>query len=183
IKGPAAAALYGTAASNGVIQITTKKGRAGKTRWDAFGELGSLKDVNEYPFNYRAYGVTATGALSQNCNLSRRTTTASNRCVRLDSLATNIPIKAAGLLQSGNRRIGGVSAAGGSDVATYYLSGEYQKEQNVIPINNQQRLNIRTNVRGQLARNLDAQVNIGYVNSDLRRPQNDNNSYGVISGS
>jgi TonB-dependent starch-binding outer membrane protein SusC len=47
IKGPAAAALYGTAASNGVIQITTKKGRAGKTRWDAFGELGSLTDVND----------------------------------------------------------------------------------------------------------------------------------------
>ena len=34
VKGPAAAALYGTAASNGVIQITTKRGRAGKTRWD-----------------------------------------------------------------------------------------------------------------------------------------------------
>ena len=31
IKGPAAAALYGTAAANGVIQITTKKGRAGRT--------------------------------------------------------------------------------------------------------------------------------------------------------
>jgi TonB-dependent SusC/RagA subfamily outer membrane receptor len=34
IKGPAAAALYGTAAANGVIQVTTKKGRAGRTRWD-----------------------------------------------------------------------------------------------------------------------------------------------------
>ena len=43
IKGPAAAALYGTAAANGVIQITTKKGRAGRTRWDAFGEGGHVE--------------------------------------------------------------------------------------------------------------------------------------------
>ena len=27
------------------------------------------------------------------------------------------------------------------------------------------------------------QLSLGYVNSDLRRPQNDNNSYGVVSGS
>ena len=51
IKGPAAAALYGTAASNGVIQITTKHGRSGQTRWDAFVEGGNLTDINDYPLN------------------------------------------------------------------------------------------------------------------------------------
>ena len=77
----------------------------------------------------------------------------------------------------------GASVTGGSDVAAYYVSGEYQKEQNVIAINGQQRLNIRTNLRSQLARSLDMQLNIGYMNSDLRRPQNDNNSFGVVSAS
>lgn len=75
-----------------------------------------------------------------------------------------------------------MNAAGGSDVATYYLSGEYFREQNVIPINAQQRLNLRSNLRGQLAKSLDVQLNIGYVNSDLRRPQNDNNVQGLVSG-
>src|SRR5262245_19614945 len=51
IMGPAAAALYGTASANGVIQITTKKGRAGRTRWDVFGESGNTKDINDYPLN------------------------------------------------------------------------------------------------------------------------------------
>jgi TonB-linked SusC/RagA family outer membrane protein len=180
IKGPAAAALYGTAASNGVIQITTKRGRAGKTRWDAFGELGSLKDVNTYPPNYRSYGKSSSGALRTNCNLFSRTT---GSCVGVDSTVSNIPIQSAGEEQTGNRRLTGLSVAGGSDVATYFLAGEYQKEQNVIPINAQQRLNLRTNVRGQLTKTLDAQVSIGFINSDLRRPQNDNNSYGVVSGS
>ena len=183
IKGPAAAALYGTAASNGVIQITTKKGRAGKTRWDAFGEGGRLTDVNNYPQNLRSYGHTASNALVTNCSLFRRTSGAPNACVAIDSTLGNIPIKSSGVEGNGNRRIAGISASGGSDLATYFFGTEYQKEQNVIAINQQQKLNIRTNVRAQLTKTLDAQVSVGYVNSDLRRPQNDNNSYGVVSGS
>src|SRR5207237_8837083 len=34
VKGPAAATLYGTEASNGVIQIITKRGSPGPARWD-----------------------------------------------------------------------------------------------------------------------------------------------------
>ena len=183
IKGPAAASLYGTAASNGVIQITTKRGRAGRTKWDTFAEYGNLHDINNYPVNYRSFGHTATGTLVSNCSLFSRVSTAATKCVAVDSTITNFPLEAAGMLDDGNRRIAGLSASGGSDVATYFLSGEYQKEQNVIEVNAQQRLSIRTNLRGQLAKNLDAQVSIGYNNSDLRRPQNDNNSFGVISGS
>ena len=43
IKGPSAAALYGTAAANGVIIIKTKRGQAGcSTRWTVFGEQGQV---------------------------------------------------------------------------------------------------------------------------------------------
>ena len=183
IKGPAASSLYGTAASNGVIQITTKKGRVGRTRWETYAEYGKLRDVNDYPVNYRSFGKTPAGALVTNCSLIARTSTAATRCVAVDSTITNFPLEAANMIDDGNRRIAGLSASGGSDVATYFLSGEYQKEQNVIALNGLQRLNIRTNLRGQLARNLDANVSIGYTNSDLRRPQNDNNAFGVVSGS
>jgi TonB-dependent SusC/RagA subfamily outer membrane receptor len=41
IKGPAAATLYGTEASNGVIQIITKKGIEGETVFDASVEAGA----------------------------------------------------------------------------------------------------------------------------------------------
>ncbi|MFI5257140.1 MAG: TonB-dependent receptor plug domain-containing protein, partial [Gemmatimonadales bacterium] len=181
IKGPAAASLYGTAAANGVIQITTKKGRAGRSRWDAFTEYGTLQDVNDYPVNYRSFGHNAAGGRVTNCSLYSRTSTSATHCVAVDSTITNSPLEAAGALQDGNRRMAGLSVAGGSDAATYFLSTEYQKEQNVVPINAQQRLNIRTNLRGQLTKALDAQVNIGYTNSDLRRPQNDNNVLGVVS--
>ncbi len=41
IKGPAAATLYGTEASNGVIQIITKRGRNGKPRFDFTAREGA----------------------------------------------------------------------------------------------------------------------------------------------
>jgi len=180
VKGPAAAALYGTAASNGVIQITTKRGRSGKTRWEGFGELGTLTDVNDYPANLRSYGRSSTGALRTNCSLFARTI---GSCVAVDSTISNIPIKSSGILQTGNRRLLGLSVSGGAEAVSYFLSSEYQKEQNVVPSNGLQRMNIRTNLRSQLHRTLDAQLNLGFINSELRRPQNDNNSYGVVSAS
>jgi hypothetical protein len=118
--------------------------------------------------------------LRTNCSLFART---SGSCAAVDSTVSNIPIKASGILQSGDRRLIGMSATGGSDAVTYFLSSEYQKEQNVVSVNGLQRMNIRTNLRTQLARTLDAQLSIGYVNSELRRPQTDNTSYGVVSAS
>ena len=44
IKGPAAATLYGTQAANGVIVITTKKGRVGATHYTVCSENGTLYD-------------------------------------------------------------------------------------------------------------------------------------------
>ena len=42
VKGPSAATLYGTDAANGVIVITTKRGRAGSARWNAYAEGGAI---------------------------------------------------------------------------------------------------------------------------------------------
>ncbi|MDB4884197.1 MAG: TonB-dependent outer membrane protein SusC/RagA [Gemmatimonadetes bacterium] len=177
IKGPAAAALYGTAASNGVIQITTKKGRAGKTRWDASFEGGSSSDINVYPSNYLAFGKTTAGVFTRNCNIDLQ---ARRQCT-VDSVVTNNPIANSNPFRDGNRKLMGLSAAGGGDAATYFLSGEYNREQGVYDINQSQQLFLRTNVRAQLKKTLDAAISVGYVNSDLRLPQNDNNLLGVIS--
>ncbi|MBI4540407.1 MAG: TonB-dependent receptor [Gemmatimonadetes bacterium] len=43
IKGAAAATLYGTEAAAGVVQIFTKKGRAGAAKWDAQVDVGADK--------------------------------------------------------------------------------------------------------------------------------------------
>src|SRR6185437_461384 len=63
VKGPSAATLYGTDAANGVIVITTKKGHAGNTRWNWYGEAGAVSDRNQYPTDYALWGhVTPSAA-------------------------------------------------------------------------------------------------------------------------
>ncbi len=52
VKGPSAATLYGIQAANGVVLITTKRGVAGKPRWNAFVEQGAVTDQNTYRTNY-----------------------------------------------------------------------------------------------------------------------------------
>src|SRR5256714_2788464 len=55
VKGPAASALYGTDAANGVVLITTKHGAPGKARWNLYAEQGVIKDNNDYPDAYRGW--------------------------------------------------------------------------------------------------------------------------------
>jgi TonB-dependent SusC/RagA subfamily outer membrane receptor len=60
VKGPAAATLYGIQASNGVVRITTKRGRTGRPRWNMYIEQGAVTDHNTYPLNY--HGRDTTGS-------------------------------------------------------------------------------------------------------------------------
>jgi TonB-dependent starch-binding outer membrane protein SusC len=69
LRGPAAAALYGTAAANGVIQITTKRGRAGAPRWDSHLEYGSVRNVTTFPANWANPGITPGGSRVSRCTL------------------------------------------------------------------------------------------------------------------
>src|SRR5437879_5945832 len=55
VKGPAASTLYGTAATNGVVVIKTKRGTPGPARFTAFAETGVMKDDNTYPTAYRGW--------------------------------------------------------------------------------------------------------------------------------
>ncbi len=49
LKGPSAAVLYGSRASNGVIVITTKKGRAGQKNSIQFSSNVAFETVNRFP--------------------------------------------------------------------------------------------------------------------------------------
>ena len=73
VKGPSAATLYGTDAANGVILVTTKRGRAGAARWTISGESGLLKDRNYYPAAYTLWGKRPGETVSSRgfCNLQR----------------------------------------------------------------------------------------------------------------
>jgi TonB-linked SusC/RagA family outer membrane protein len=180
LKGPAAAAQYGTAAANGVIQITTKRGRSGKPRWTTFAEGGTIRDVTDYPSNF--FQV----ANERNANGSRRGCTLDSQTRGLctpntDSLLVFNPLLANSPFVNGHRGAYGASVAGGTDQVTYYVSGNYDREQGVFAISQDQRASGRANVAMQLRDNWNMQLGSSYLAAHTRLPQNDNNVLGVIS--
>jgi TonB-dependent starch-binding outer membrane protein SusC len=181
IKGPAAAALYGTAAANGVIQITTKKGRAGRTRWNVYEEYGSVRDYYSYPSNWARIGVTnpTTGATTQACTLEREVLAI---CVpKADSLVSWNPIENVSPFRTGYRQTHGLNVSGGGQNTTFFVSGEYEREQGVYDVSKLGRVSGRSNVRMQLRNDLDATMAMGFVRHRLRLPYNDNSAFGAIA--
>jgi TonB-dependent starch-binding outer membrane protein SusC len=172
VKGPSAAALYGTDAANGVIQIRTKRGTPGPTKWSAYIEGGSVNEVTNWPANY-----TSVTSLDSSCTLVQVTV---NRCT-IAAVRTFNPLEANSPFQTGSRQQYGLSASGGSDLTTFFLSGELEREKGVYHPNDLRQVSLRANVHHQASRLLDIAVSTSYISSDLGLPQNDNNSAGIAS--
>jgi len=136
VKGPSAAALYGTAAANGVVVITTKRGRSGGARWTTYAEVGQLSDRNTYPTAYTLFGratPTSTTQLGFNqCNLQR---VGIGTCF-VDSVAALNLFDNDSLtpLGTGSRYQAGAQLSGGTETVRYFLSGEREEETGIMEL-------------------------------------------------
>jgi TonB-linked SusC/RagA family outer membrane protein len=171
-EGPAASGLYGTGGANGVIQLRTKQGRAGPTRWEFYTEGGALNNITAYPANYA--GVTSTGAFCPTFNA------ASGSCVQAKVNSFN-PLEVNSPFRTGNRTEVGLAASGGTERTTFYTSGHFEKENGVYSVNHLRRVSVRANLHDQARPNLDFLISTSYTSSSLRLPENDNNVFGVLS--
>ncbi len=180
LKGPAAAAQYGTAAANGVIQITTKRGRSGSARWNAFAEGGTIEDVTVYPANFAQTGLRPNGTTTGFCDLDSQ---ALGLCTPIAGGLTSFnPLVQFSPFITGHHGAYGTSVTGGTDQVTYYLSGNFDKQQGVFEINTENRASGRANISVQLRDNWNLQIGTSYLADHLRLPQNDNNILGILPG-
>ncbi|HZO20731.1 MAG TPA: SusC/RagA family TonB-linked outer membrane protein [Gemmatimonadaceae bacterium] len=188
LKGPAASALYGTAAANGVIQITTKKGIPGKARWNVFAEGGEIREITSFPANFVRFGVTTNRATAAQNGVATVCTLENEEralCAPdANGLRSFNPLEdpTATPFRDGWRSTFGVNVAGGTENTTYYLATDFEREQGIYDANGLKRVNLRTNVRSQVRDNVDITASVGYLDSELTLPQNDNNLFGFISG-
>jgi TonB-linked SusC/RagA family outer membrane protein len=203
VKGPSAATLYGTDAANGVILVTTKKGRAGAARWTVYGEGGVVADRNTYPTAYSTWGKRPGETVSARtfCNLQRIGT---GECVADSSSALNIfDEKDLTPLAVGNRRQYGVQVAGGSEAVRYFVSAENEDEIGVlslpefernrfdsagIPIrdwvdrpNQMGRRSLRANLNATLNPKLELAVSTNFINIAQRYSLESNATAGLGS--
>jgi TonB-linked SusC/RagA family outer membrane protein len=177
IKGPAAAALYGTAAANGVVQITTRRGRAGRTQWNAYVDGGQLREITSWPANYQQIGTAGTTRVAR-CFLLLQSVGA---CApKPDSLRAYNPLEDNSPFIDGFREQFGASALGGTAQVQYFLGGDFSRERGVYPNNLARRVNLRANLNGDLTPKLNVGVRAGYGSLRLQLPQNDNNDQGPL---
>jgi TonB-linked SusC/RagA family outer membrane protein len=131
IKGPSAAALYGTAAANGVIVIKTKVGRVGKTNWTAFAEGGRVSQPATFEPNYTSWGqnINAAGTRTGGVVQCKITSFANKQCV-IDSLTTFNPLMNPETtpFKTQGRNMFGLQFNGGSDKLRFFVSGQREDE-------------------------------------------------------
>jgi TonB-linked SusC/RagA family outer membrane protein len=201
VKGPSAATLYGTDAANGVVVITTKKGRSGAPQWAIHTEGGIIKDLNSYSDNYTIAGHSPGLTAYRECALPL---ISAGTCIK-DSVRIYSPIHDpdATPLGTGNRKALGAQVSGGTETVRYFLSGDRQDEIGVLQLpgferrrfdstgtvlhdytdrpNALLRNSFRVNVNAAITPKLDLAVNTGFVNSDARFSLESNATAGLGS--
>lgn len=145
IKGPAAATLYGTEASNGVVQIITKKGRQGEPRFEVALRAGSnllWRDDQKFPVLWGRDPETGE-VISANL-------------VKLEK-ERGTPI-----FRTGHPRSAFVSVSGGSQNLRYFLSADAGKDEGILSYQWQDRLAARSNL-SYTSGTFEAGMNLGLI--------------------
>jgi TonB-linked SusC/RagA family outer membrane protein len=146
IKGPAAATIYGTEASNGVIQILTKKGRPG-----ARPQVSVLVQQGTNWFQ------NPEGRIPANFGLDTLGNVVSQSLVQQET-DRGTPIWKNGYTQSYN-----VSASGGSSAIQYYLSGSFDDDDGIEKVNRSRRFAGHANLAFPINQRLDISTSLNYV--------------------
>ena len=156
LKGPAAATLYGSEASGGVIQIFTKRGRSNSSANFALTvNTGFNRHRENFPTSLRSNFRGPDGTVAWDPN---------------ETLIEN------GLINSYD-----LSVDGGGEAVTYFVSGGFSFEEGSIKPNDQKRANLRVNLNWTAGENLTIAVNSGYVRNRIYSLQSGNNWLGIYT--
>ncbi|MFN2567242.1 MAG: SusC/RagA family TonB-linked outer membrane protein, partial [Gemmatimonadaceae bacterium] len=163
IKGPAAATLYGTEATNGVVQIITKRGAVGRPVWNFTARYGANWIPNWKDGLYTNYGtVPRPGGPA-----GARDTVALTVRQLNDSLRANFghDIFRTGALQDLQ-----LSVSGGTPAFRYYVAGNQEDNQGVERENSLRRTNLRGTFSIAPSDRWDVQASVGYITGRTHLP-------------
>ncbi len=149
IKDAASAAIYGSNAANGVVIITTKKGRPGKTKFafnTYYGQTNVLKKLEttntQQYYQLRLEATSNSSALPINTLSSKRTVLTELRVAgaaaftdaQADSAAASLPTYdwQGAVFRTGNIKNYELSASGGNDKTTFRLSANITNQSTTI---------------------------------------------------
>jgi TonB-linked SusC/RagA family outer membrane protein len=179
LKGPAAAAIYGSRAANGVVLITTKSGQSGQTR-ATYSFQYSRDDVNKLIPLQREFGF---GVVDLNNPSVTRAAGIRSWGGRLPE-GTETFDHAGELFDTGHTFENNVSLSGGSERTTYYLSLGRADQDGVFkgPNNSYERNTVRLKADHRFLDNLTIGGNVSYAAVDMNALQTGSNISGLQLG-
>lgn len=156
----ASASIYGIGAANGVVLITTKKGKEGKVKISYNGSMSLMKNYKQLPLlsgaDYMRYvdvfgeekymldhGMGIYGDLPYDNGYKRAF---SDQDIA-SALNTNWYDE---VLRTGSISNHNISLQGGTQSLSYYLSGQYYKQNGTIRNSDMERFVLRSNVSARL---------------------------------
>ncbi|MFI5140652.1 MAG: SusC/RagA family TonB-linked outer membrane protein, partial [Sphingobacteriales bacterium] len=204
----ASKAIYGSRAANGVVLITTKRGKTGQTTFDFNVNLGMQSVEKKIPFlnSQQFYNLTNTAI-------------ANDIWIYHNDIATNNPnphfaladMQTAGIVDASGNAVpnpaapyynlaSGVntnwenaifrnapvvsyelSARGGTDKTKFFVGGSFYDQDGIIINNYYKRYNLRANIDNQATDKLSFGMNMSASYSDDKRSFNDNTYTGIVT--
>jgi TonB-linked SusC/RagA family outer membrane protein len=168
----ASAAVYGVRAANGVVLITTKKGKAGKIDLVYSGNLGIMQIANS-PHVMNAFQfATLTDEADFNSGATTPTYSKDDLAKFKDGTYPSTNWQNLVTRKSSYSQQHNLSASGGTDKIKYFISLGYYNEQGIWKSGdlNYKRYNFRSNITAQIAKNLDAELFLGGYTDTKNEP-------------
>jgi len=179
LKGASAAAIYGAKASNGVIIITTKRGKGGKTKFNfstRTGQSSLLKKMGHRVFDNYQEAEDQYGADIASLGNNSSGTWANN-----DFDYEEILYGEKGKLTEHT-----LSAIGGNERTQFYISGQYMDEGGIIVNTGYKKMSGRINVSHRFSEKAKLSVTTNLIRSEADRGvtgnDNTNMTYGFSIG-
>lgn len=188
VKGPAATTLYGTEAAGGVIQIFTKRGSVGAPAWTLnvdqgvriqplMAGMGGMNDVD----------INPTGYYMNDCSVHRIYNSSFKPIypdrgagwVTVDSAQAGCP-ESGTWFKRGHMQRYNLTVRGGSEAATYFVSGRWDDEKGTIDRQGAGTYGIRANVSFQPSDGLDVTVANSYQRRSINWIPDGNNASGFM---
>ena len=155
IRGAAAAALYGSRANNGVVQIFTRRGTSGKPRYTYTSRYSSSELREQQPFNFYPFDVAGLPVSRFNYQND--------------------------IFQTGIGTEQNLTVEGGNDATKYFVSGNFSNEDGILKSTSSRRMGARVNLQQQLSQRLIGNVTANYVQTNNEiQAFGEQNDYGIM---